>query len=84
MAALYLSELFTDSPTERDSVFRERSNRHATGVMTIYGLWVRAQIPYKVSLIVKYGIKVINKAGGLVYQRNFGGLSSEYENDVTI
>jgi hypothetical protein len=39
--------------------------------MAIFGLWVRRVLPLTLP-ILKAG-KVINKAGGLVYQRNFAG-----------
>ena len=42
--------------------------------MTIHGLWVRLDPVAVVSCTECVYSKVINKAGGLVYQRNFSGL----------
>lgn len=50
-------------------------------IMAIYGLWVSSQF------LLKYGVlntsKVINKAGGLVYQRNFGGQTRNQQPTIT-
>ena len=45
--------------------------------MTIFGLWVCIPQPTlsRISHMLK-PIQVINKAGGLVYERSFGGMST--------
>ena len=52
--------------------------------MTIFGLWVFLSLPPSLPQPDQPYAQVINKAGGLVYQRNFGGRLSFRNPDVNL